>query len=101
MNKLFKPENLDKIIRSGIVLKSRKAYKNIIDETARTWFNRTNTNSEQYKLLMTNICSVRSKYRLHNPTPCSCRNSQCETCFLQANNYLNVLKYIKHNLKCN
>lgn len=50
MTKLIKPVMIDNIIRSGVVLKSRKAYKEM-----------------------------------------------CKLCFLNANNYLNVLKYIKHN----
>lgn len=63
MTKLIKPVMIDNIIRSGVVLKSRKAYKEIS------------------KLELTNLCAVRAH----------------DICFLNANNYLNVLKYIKHN----
>lgn len=84
MNKLIKPKNLDEIIRSGVVLKSRKEYEDI---------------SKKRRFSLVKVCSVRSKLDIHEPTPCSCGNSMCETCFLQAKNYLNVLKYMKHNLK--
>lgn len=68
-------------IYSGVVLKSRKAYKEIS------------------KLELTNLCAIRA----HNDrSSCtyykSCADiSKCKLCFLNANNYLNVLKYIKHN----
>lgn len=84
MNELIKPKNLDEIIRSGIVLKSRKEYKDAL---------------KPYSLPLVKACSVRSKLNIHIPTSCHCEDNMCETCFLQANNYLNVLKYMKHNLK--
>lgn len=65
MTKLIKPVMIDNIIRSGVVLKSRKAYKE------------NRSSCAYYK-------------------PCA-DISMCKLCFLNANNYLNVLKYIKHN----
>ena len=81
MTKLIKPVNIDYIIRSGVVLKSRKAYKKIS------------------KLELTNLCAVRAH---DNRSSCAyykpCADiSMCKLCFLNANNYLSVLKYIKHN----
>lgn len=81
MTKLIKPVMIDNIIRSGVVLKSRKAYKEIS------------------KLELTNLCAVRAH---DNRSSCAyykpCADiSMCKLCFLNANNYLNVLKYIKHN----
>ena len=75
MTKLIKPVMIDNIIRSGVVLKSKKAYKEIS------------------KLELTNLCAISScaYYK-----PCA-DISMCKLCFLNANNYLNVLKYIKHN----
>jgi hypothetical protein len=79
MTKLIKPVMIDNIIRSGVVLKSRKAYKEIS------------------KLELTNLCAVRAH---DNRSSCAyykpCADiSTCKLCFLNANNYLNVLKYIK------
>lgn len=81
MTKLIKPVMIDNIIRSGVVLKSRKAYKEIS------------------KLELTNLCAVRAH---DNRSSCAyykpCADiSMCKLRFLNANNYLNVLKYIKHN----
>lgn len=77
--KLLKPEKIDDIIRSGVVLKSRKAYKEIS------------------KFELTNICAIRAhddrSSRVYYK-PCA-DISKCKLCFLNANNYLNVLKYIK------
>lgn len=81
MTKLIKPVMIDNIIRSGVVLKSRKAYKEIST------------------LKLTNMCAVRA---CDDRSSCAyyklCADiSMCKICFLNANNYLNVLKYIKHN----
>lgn len=51
------------------------------------------------KLELTNLCAVRAH---DNRSSCAyykpCADiSMCKLCFLNANNYLNVLKYIKHN----
>lgn len=51
------------------------------------------------KLELTNLCAVRAH---NNRSSCAyykpCADiSMCKLCFLNANNYLNVLKYIKHN----
>lgn len=51
------------------------------------------------KLELTNLCAVRAH---DNRSSCAyykpCADiSMCKICFLNANNYLNVLKYIKHN----
>lgn len=81
MTKLIKPVMIDNIIRSGVVLKSRKAYKEIS------------------KLELTNLCAVRAhddRSSCAYYKPCA-DISMCKICFLNANNYLNVLKYIKHN----
>ena len=80
MTKLIKPVMIDNIIRSGVVLKSKKAYKEIS------------------KLELTNLCAIRAH---DNRSSCAyykpCADiSMCKLCFLNANNYLNVLKYIKH-----
>jgi hypothetical protein len=79
--KLLKPEKIDDIIRSGVVLKSRKAYKEIS------------------KFELTSICAIRAHDDRSSCVyykPCA-DISKCKLCFLNANNYLNVLKYIKHN----
>lgn len=81
MTKLIKPVMIDNIIRSGVVLKSKKAYKEIS------------------KLELTNLCAIRAH---DNRSSCAyykpCADIfMCKLCFLNANNYLNVLKYIKHN----
>lgn len=81
MTKLIKPVMIDNIIRSGVVLKSKKAYKEIS------------------KLELTNLCAIRAHNDRSSCTyykPCT-DISKCKLCFLNANNYLNVLKYIKHN----
>lgn len=81
MTKLIKPVMIDNIIRSGVVLKSRKAYKEIST------------------LKLTNMCAVRAcddRSSCVYYKPCA-DISKCKLCFLNANNYLNVLKYIKHN----
>ena len=70
---------IDNIIRSGVVLKSRKAYKEIST------------------LKLTNMCAVRAcddRSSCAYYKPCA-DISMCKLCFLNANNYLNVLKYIK------
>lgn len=72
---------IDNIIRSGVVLKSRKAYKEIST------------------LKLTNMCAVRAcddRSSCAYYKPCA-DISMCKICFLNTNNYLNVLKYIKHN----
>ena len=79
MAKLIKPVMIDNIIRSGVVLKSRKAYKEIST------------------LKLTNMCAVRAcddRSSCAYYKPCA-DISMCKLCFLNANNYLNVLKYIK------
>ena len=83
MTKLIKPEKIDDIIRSGVVLKSRKAYKEIS------------------KFELTSICAIRAHDDRRSCVyykPCA-DISKCKLCFLNANNYLNVLKYIKQNEK--
>lgn len=86
MNKLIKPKQIDEIIRSGVVLKSRKEYASLP-----IIFNHT---------LLT-ICSVRFKDKTSRCPAVvygMCRDiANCYKYFLQANNYLNVLKYIKNN----
>lgn len=62
-------------------IKSRKAYKEIST------------------LKLTNMCAVRAcddRSSCAYYKPCA-DISMCKICFLNANNYLNVLKYIKHN----
>lgn len=88
MNKLIKPEKIDNIIRSGVVLKSRKAYKEI-----KTY------GVGPYRL--EDICSIRNKSDTTQfADSVSCEDVlECRSCFLNANNYLNVLKYIKCNKK--
>ena len=79
MTKLIKPVNIDYIIRSGVVLKSRKAYEEV--------------NISK----LTNLCAIREYDDMYSCTYTgSCTDiSTCKLCFLNANNYLNVLKYIK------
>lgn len=51
------------------------------------------------KLELTNICAIRAHADRSSCVyykPCA-DISKCKLCFLNANNYLNVLKYIKHN----
>lgn len=78
MTKLIKPEKIDDIIRSGVVLKSRKAY-------------------EEVGMELTNVCAIRAYDNMYNCAYTGgCTDiSMCKLCFLNANNYLNVLKYIK------
>lgn len=86
MNKLIKPEKIDNIIRSGVVLTSRKAYQKLkIHYTG--------------PCRLKNMCSVREKHNINNfAYTVSCKDvANCNNCFLNANNYLNVLKYIKRN----
>ena len=81
MTKLIKPVMIDNIIRSGVVLKSRKAYKEIST------------------LKLTNMCAVRAcddRSSCAYYKPCA-DISQKKICFLKANDYLKVLQYIKHN----
>lgn len=91
MGKLKKPRRINEILIKGIVLKSAKAYTDI-----------TGFTDLRYK------CAVRSKWHKSIPfymtreslydenVPCH-DISTCMRCFLQAKNYLNVLKYIKQN----
>ena len=79
MTKLIKPVMIDNIIRSGVVLKSRKAYKEIS------------------KLELTNLCAVRAH---DNRSSCAyykpCADiSMCKLCFLNANN----MKTRKHFIR--
>lgn len=78
MTKLIKPEKIDDIIRSGVVLKSRKAY-------------------EEVGIELTNLCAIRAYDNMYNCayTGVCTDISMCKLCFLNANNYLSVLKYIK------
>lgn len=68
------------IMQSGVVLKSRKAY-------------------EEVGIELTNLCAIRAYDNMYNCayTGLCTDISMCKLCFLNANNYLNVLKYIKHN----
>lgn len=80
MNKLIKPKQIDEIIRSGVVLKSRKEYLKLPQ---------VNTVDD-----LKTICGVREKTVWYS----MCTNvKNCRGCFLRANNYLNILKYIKNN----
>lgn len=87
MNKLIKPKQIDEIIRSGVVLKSRKEYLKLPQ---------VNTVDD-----LKTICGVRVKNETHNNNAVwysMCTNvKNCHGCFLRANNYLNILKYIKNN----
>lgn len=88
MTKLIKPEKIDDIIRSGVVLKSRKAYKETKAHSIGPY-------RPEY------MCSVRKKSDTTQfADSVSCEDvPDCSICFLNANNYLNVLKYIKCNKK--
>jgi hypothetical protein len=86
MTKLIKPEKIDDIIRSGVVLTSRKAYQEL-----KAYY----IGSRRLK----DMCSVRDEHCINNfAYTVSCKDvANCNNCFLNANNYLNVLKYIKRN----
>lgn len=87
MNKLIKPKQIDEIIRSGVVLKSRKEYLKLPQ---------VNTVDD-----LKTRCGVRVKNEINNSNAVwynMCIDvKNCHGCFLQANNYLNILKYIKNN----
>lgn len=96
MTKLIKPVMIDNIIRSGVVLKSRKAYKEISKFVLITFIKNVDdlaaiTNMYDY-IRMQNI-TIKIDTILFTVADIS----MCKLCFLNANNYLNVLKYIKHN----
>ena len=91
MGKLKKPKRINEILSQGIVLRSAKAYSDV-----------TGFRDLRFK------CAVRSKWHETLPfytireslydenVPCHDIGT-CMRCFLQAKNYLNVLKYIKQN----
>lgn len=98
MTKLIKPVMIDNIIRSGVVLKSRKAYYDYIRMQNIT-IKIDTIIKEISTLKLTNMCAVRAcddRSSCAYYKPCA-DISMCKLCFLNANNYLNVLKYIKHN----
>lgn len=82
MNKLIKPKNIDNILSRGIVLHSRKQYADLFSPPG-----------------LNNCCAVRDKSVITQPVARAlfdCRDVVCcRSCFLKANNYLNILKYIK------
>ena len=91
MEKLKKPKRINEILSQGIVLRSAKAYSDV------TGFSD-----------LRHICAVRSKWHKSIPfymtrqtvytQEVACRDiSTCIRCFLNAKNYLNVLKYMKQN----
>ena len=84
MRKLTKPEKIDFILSKGIVLHSRKQYADLFNPIG-----------------LDNCCAVRDESDITWPAVKAlphCRDVVCcRSCFLKANNYLNVLKYIKHH----
>lgn len=93
MGKLIKPKNMNAILSNGVVLHSRKQYYDL------------------FKRDLEIICAVRSKHnlryscaiRIHPKYKCEYTQFDCDDvdscrkCFLNARNYLNILKYIKHH----
>ena len=93
--KLVKPEKLDEILDNNLILKSRQKYIQL----ALRGMPRIRTSKAMLTRIMQDMCAARSrqditvglyKYNL-------CNNVRfCAQCFLNANNYLNILKYLKH-----
>lgn len=92
MNKLIKPKNMDTILSNGIVLHSRKQYYNLLKRDLTT----TCAVRSKHNLRYSSAIRIHPKYK-YVYTMFDCDNiDSCKKCFLNANNYLNVLKYIKH-----
>lgn len=100
MNKLIKPARIDEIIANGRVIRSRNE---LSEDLTGLW-----ASSEYLKHLhklefnFRIHCGVRNKNlpaasRGYNPFNFMCDDvPYCAKCFLNANNYLNIHKYIKH-----
>lgn len=92
--KLVKPEKLDEILDNSLILKSRQKYIELA-ECGIPY----SLGPEMRLAIMRGMCAARKReditkglYRYD-----LCTNIQfCTRCFLNANNYLNILKYIKH-----
>ena len=107
MSKLIKPKNMNAILSNGVVLHSKKQYYNL--------FKKGYSVDAVYYLPHNHSCAVRNKrnltctaaMRIHPKykcarTPFDCDDiDSCTKCFLNARNYLNILKYIKHHEKIN
>lgn len=78
--KLIKPKNIDAIIGCGIVYHRREDYMKDCWRIAPLYF----------------TCAVRCKFIKDPQILCEDMES-CKQCFLNAKNYLNVLKYKKHH----
>lgn len=101
MGKLIKPKNMDAILANGIVLHSRKQYDNLQDISYYIDIG--------LSVPRNSLCAVRNKRNIYctaaTRIPCKYKYGfmafdctdidYCDKCFLNARNYLNVLKYIK------
>lgn len=96
--KLKKPARINLILANpnNVVFTSRKKY-----------YDNVSAINDEYEGILSVVCAVRNKndtnYCHFSPSPYACCNvGSCTNCFLNANNYLNILKYAKrHNLKVN
>lgn len=92
--KLVKPEKLDEILDNSLILKSRQKYMQLALRGVSC-----GTDSKMAAAIMQGMCAARKRediteglYRYD-----LCNNLRfCTQCFLNANNYLNILKYLKH-----
>ena len=98
--KLVKPEKLDEILDNSLILKSRQKYMQL----ALRGVSRS-IDSKMIAAIMRGICAARKRediteglyrYDLCNNLRSVFSYLFCTQCFLNANNYLNILKYIKH-----
>ena len=96
MNKLIKPKNMNAILSRGIVLHSKKQYNNLFNKGF-PW-NCNNRCAARNRKNLTLTAAIRNprKYQ-YSPIEFDCTDiAYCRECFLNARNYLNILKYIKH-----
>ena len=91
--KLVKPEKLDEILDNSLILKSRQKYVQLAIRGMPC-----SIDSQMITGIMQGMCAARKRqditeglYRYD-----LCNNLRfCTQCFLNANNYLNILKYLK------
>ena len=107
MGKLIKPKHMDDILSKGIVLHSKKQYNIlftsgcIIKGTHYFPCNCTCAVRSKRNLTCTAAMRIPRKYQ-YGFIEFDCTDvDSCTKCFLNAGNYLNVLKYIKHHGKIN
>lgn len=92
--KLVKPEELNKILDNSLILKSRQKYVRLAQSGMPCSISSLMTTE-----IMQSMCAARNRQNisesLHRYDLCN-NIRFCHECFLNANNYLNILKYLKH-----